>query len=127
MRGTHGVGCEGETDLKSFAARLTDAAYPITLRAGTADSWAQLQVDLGRALAETIKKWGCESPRFSSPSETEAWREGFLADLTDEAYRTALYRGMTGSFLDVELGLYRAFRSVLIAMGRKQGAAMART
>ena len=119
MRGNDGLIRDG-IDLRSFAAQLADAAYPITLRHGLADSWAQLQRDLSDALAETVRKWGCESPRPLSAASTEAWREGFLADLTDETYRAALLRGMTGSFLEAELGLYHAFRSVMEALNRKR-------
>jgi len=39
--------------------------------------------------------------------------EHFLAELTDAAYRVALRHGFKGSFLDVELDLWAALRSVL--------------
>ena len=43
--------------LETFAAELTDAAYPVALRHGTGDKWLDLELDLWRALADTIKKW----------------------------------------------------------------------
>jgi hypothetical protein len=119
MRGINGLTRDG-IDLRTFAAQLADAAYPITLRHGLADSWLELQDDLSDALAETVKKWGSESPQPSSSGASEAWREGFLADLTDEAYRVVLMRGMTGSFLEAELGLFDAFRSVMDALNWKR-------
>src|SRR6266852_2053270 len=80
-------------------------------RAG--DRLRPLELDLWRVLAETIKKWERDSPPARWPGELEAWRERFLAELTDAAYGTTLRQVMTGSFLEVELGLYQAFRSVI--------------
>jgi AraC-like DNA-binding protein len=40
-------------------------------------------------------------------------REGFLSDLTDAAYRTALRHELLGPFLDVELDLYLALRGII--------------
>lgn len=42
--------------LESFAAELAAAAYPVALRHGSAGSWLELELDLWRALAETLKK-----------------------------------------------------------------------
>jgi hypothetical protein len=46
---------------------------------------------------------------------TELWttNEGFLADLTDAAYRVVLRHGLQGPFLDVELELWRELRAVI--------------
>jgi hypothetical protein len=49
--------------LDTFAAELTDAAYPVALRHGSGDSWVDLELDLWRVLAETVKRWGRELPR----------------------------------------------------------------
>jgi hypothetical protein len=45
--------------------------------------------------------------------EAEILAEGFLAELTDAAYRVALRHGIKGSFIDVELDLWQALRQVL--------------
>jgi len=45
--------------------------------------------------------------------EAEPLTEGFLAELTDAAYRVALRHGIKGSFVDVEFGLWQALRQVL--------------
>jgi hypothetical protein len=39
--------------------------------------------------------------------------EELLAALTDAAYRVVLKRGLSGSFLDVELEIWKALRAVL--------------
>ncbi len=43
--------------LEVFAAELTAAAYPVALRHGVGDRWLDLELDLWRALTETVKKW----------------------------------------------------------------------
>jgi hypothetical protein len=44
--------------LERFAAELTGAAYPVALRHATDESWADLELELWKALSETVKKWG---------------------------------------------------------------------
>jgi hypothetical protein len=51
---------DGDAFLATFAAELTNAAYPIALRHGLGGSWVDLELDLWRVLAETVKKWGAE-------------------------------------------------------------------
>jgi carbon storage regulator len=41
----------------ALAADLSDAAYQIALRHCRADSWMELEMDVSRALATTIKRW----------------------------------------------------------------------
>jgi hypothetical protein len=43
--------------LESFAAALTIAAYRVALRTGTRGSWLDLELDLWRALTDTVKTW----------------------------------------------------------------------
>jgi hypothetical protein len=47
------------------------------------------------------------------PLRLEPATEDFLAELTDAAYRVALKHRFEGSFLDVQLDLWSALRSVL--------------
>jgi hypothetical protein len=49
--------------LETFAAELTVAAYRVALRTTRQDAWLDLQLDLWRALADTVKTWGRELPR----------------------------------------------------------------
>ena len=50
------AGLEQET-WDALAADLSDAAYQIALRHRPADSWMELEMDVSRALATTIKQW----------------------------------------------------------------------
>jgi hypothetical protein len=51
--------------LDSFAAELALAAYYVALRHGAAGTWLDLELDLWRALAHTVKHW----ERKSSPRQ----------------------------------------------------------
>jgi hypothetical protein len=42
---------------EAFAAELTAAAYPVALRHGVGGKWLDLELDLWRALTETVKNW----------------------------------------------------------------------
>jgi hypothetical protein len=46
--------------LEAFAAELTLAAYRVVLRTRTQGIWLDLELDLWRALADTVKTWGRE-------------------------------------------------------------------
>ena len=98
--------------LENFAAELTSAVYPLVLRRGPKDSWLKMELGLWRALAETARKWARQQPAAASSVEVETWREGFIVDLTESAFHTALNNGIKGSLLDLELDLYRAVRLV---------------
>ncbi len=52
-----------DTALETFAAELTEAVYPVALGHGTGDSWVDLELDLWKALDQTVKKWGQQSAR----------------------------------------------------------------
>ncbi len=49
--------------LDTFAAELTHAAYRVALRHRTRGTWLDLELDLWRALAITVKTWGRELPQ----------------------------------------------------------------
>ena len=51
--------------LEEFTAELTRAAYAVALRHSARDKWLDLQLELWKALQETVKKWEKESPQFS--------------------------------------------------------------
>jgi hypothetical protein len=113
MSDNYGTACNRDTLLENFAAELTSAVYPITLRRGMAGSWIKMELGLWRALADTVKKWARERPAAGSADELKVWREGFLLDLTENAIYIAVVHGIEGSLLEVELCLYRAFRLVI--------------
>ena len=66
--------------LETMAAELTEAAYPVALRHGAGEKWLELELDLWRALADTIKKWLPESP--GAPVRPDAVR-GAVRDRLD--------------------------------------------
>ena len=116
MSDNPGPTCNRDTLLENLAADLTSAAYSLALWHGMSGSWIKVELGLWRALAETVKKWAREGPPTGSWDEFEMWREAFLVDLTQHAFHIALKHGIKGSLLEVELGLYRAFRW---AIGRR--------
>lgn len=44
--------------LETLAAELTLAAYRVALRTRTGGTWLDLELDLWRALDDTVKTWG---------------------------------------------------------------------
>jgi hypothetical protein len=52
-----------DAPLKSLAAELTLAAYRVALRTRTGGTWLDLELDLWRALADTVETWGRKWPR----------------------------------------------------------------
>jgi len=99
--------------VEDFAAELTGAVYPHILRRGPKDRWINVELALWRALAETVKRSAQQQPAAASADDLEAWREGFVADLTASAFHVALKNGIKGPPLEVELCLYRAVRLVI--------------
>src|SRR5262245_41065044 len=47
---------EQETCLDNLAAELTTAVYPVALRHGIGGSWVDLELDLWKALSETVRQ-----------------------------------------------------------------------
>ena len=43
--------------LQTFAAELASAAYCVALRHGSAAAWVDLELDLWRALIQTVRNW----------------------------------------------------------------------
>ena len=93
---------------ETFAAELTDAVFPVALRYGVGNRWLDLELDLWRALSETVEKCARAS-RGVSPD----CRQGLVAGLTDAAYHTTLRHSARESILDERVGLYRAFRGAI--------------
>jgi hypothetical protein len=49
---------EQEACLDNLAAELTTAVYPVALRHGIGGSWVDLELDLWKALSETVRQRG---------------------------------------------------------------------
>ena len=95
---------------ETFAAELTEAVFPVALRYGVGDRWLDLELDLWRALSETVEKCARASRGVGSPDEFAGCRQGLVAGLADAAYHTTLRHGARESILDEREGLYQAFR-----------------
>jgi hypothetical protein len=52
--------------VENLAAELTDAAYPVALRHGVAGSSIDLELDLWKALGDTVQRWKQRPSRQSS-------------------------------------------------------------
>jgi hypothetical protein len=52
-----------DAPLEGLAAELTLAAYRVALRTRTGGTWLDLELDLWRALADTVETWGRNLPR----------------------------------------------------------------
>jgi hypothetical protein len=58
--------------LDHFAAELTRAAYHVALRHRVAGTGLDLQLDLWRALVDTVNPWGRKSPPGQVPPSSPA-------------------------------------------------------
>src|SRR4051794_24761541 len=102
-----------ESSLETFAAELTEAVFPVALRYGVGDRWLDLELDLWRALSETVEKRARASRSVGSPDEFAVCRKGLLGELADAAYHTTLRHGARESILDEREGLNQAFRGAI--------------
>jgi hypothetical protein len=109
----HAATCERDHWLENLAAELTNAAYRRAHRQGMTGSWLDLELGLGRVLAETVERWARTRPSAKLRDDFKAWREGILVDLTEGAFHVSVKNGVKGFPLELELHLYRAFRSVI--------------
>jgi len=88
-------------------ADLTETALEVAMRQGV----SRPSVDLEIALWHSLQAAARENKR---PVTTRAGlmpdRKSVLAKLTEAAYQTLLASGSKGSFIDLEIGLWNAFR-----------------
>jgi hypothetical protein len=82
---------------EDFAAALTDMALQIAAQNGVTTDSVEVELELWHALAAALQG--------QEPSC------GVVGEATDAAYRTLLSHHPQGAFLDLELGLWRAFRN----------------
>jgi hypothetical protein len=73
MSDNPGAAFDRDSLLENFAAELTLVAYRVALRHGTAGTWVDLELDLWRALADTVKTWGRESSAGSEANFACDW------------------------------------------------------
>jgi hypothetical protein len=96
-----------ETAVEEFAGELTDVAYPVALKHGVKGTSVDIELDVWRAfrtaLGQRIRPAALENRRIGEEAS---------AELSQAAYQVALRRGFSGSFLDVELDLWRALSLV---------------
>ena len=62
MSDNSGAVCNRDALRLTFAAELTLVAYRVALRHGPGSTWVDLELDLWRALTETVTKWERELP-----------------------------------------------------------------
>jgi hypothetical protein len=66
---------EHPTSIETVAARLTEAVCLVALRHATVDSWADLELELWKALTETLQRMGTdclELPQRKPTREADA-------------------------------------------------------
>jgi hypothetical protein len=54
--------------LETFAAELTSAAYEVALHHECDSSWVDLELDLWKALGETVRRWDQKSAQGRAPA-----------------------------------------------------------
>jgi hypothetical protein len=113
MKDTHDGAQDRDVRLENFAAELTGAAYSLVLRRGLSDSWLKMELELWRALAETVEKWAGKPPPTASPDDLDASREDLAVELTVSAMYVAMKNDIQAPLLEVERGLSTAFRQVI--------------
>src|SRR5271166_3806233 len=95
MSDNHDAARNRDTLLEHFAAELARAAHGVALRYRTAGTWLDLELDLWRALADTVQKWGWESPPRSEAAFACAWGAGSPAAAPGDG-RGGLGHGLDG-------------------------------
>ena len=75
--------------LENFVADLALVAYRVALRHGTAGMWVDLELDLWRALSDTVNMWGRESLPGSEATFARDWA-GDQSEAVDAGGRDGL-------------------------------------
>jgi hypothetical protein len=63
MNGDRKTCVDRDAPLDRLAAELTVAAYRVAVRTHTESTWLDLELDLWRAMADTVETWGKTWPR----------------------------------------------------------------
>jgi hypothetical protein len=56
MTTDHALPGDWNAFLKDLAAELTNAAYPVVLQHGVGEKWLDVELDLWKAMTESVKK-----------------------------------------------------------------------
>jgi len=120
MNGADSTAGDRGIPLESLAAELTSAAHAVALRQGVGGKWLDLQLDLWRSLAETVRLRGREWPWALGPTAFAAWWEGLVPELTDVAYRAIRRHSVRGSLSEMKAALDPAFRFAIRTVARRR-------
>jgi len=86
-----------------FVAELTEAVYPVVLRHGAKGPSVDVELEVWQAIDQAVSQ--------ERGKVTPSRCEDVLAGWTDAAYQVALQKGFDGSFVDLELDLWKVVSS----------------
>lgn len=89
-------------------ADLTETALEVALRHGVNRHSVDLEIALWHSLQSAARENKRPVTRGTDGHRLD--RKSVLARLTEAAYQTLLSSGLKGSFIDLEIGLWNAFR-----------------
>jgi hypothetical protein len=96
-----------ESARDTFLAELTEAVLKVANRHGSRGSSVDLEIDLWNRLGAVLRQ-----PAPAQQPDGDRW-ETRLARLTDAAYAVVLSHGFMGSFIELEMDLWRALRQMI--------------
>jgi hypothetical protein len=98
-----------ERGVEELAGELTNAAYPVVLKHGVKGSWVDVELDVWKAFRRELSRRAPGKAHTAGVDDHgRLMLEDRSAQLTRVAYEIALRRGFSGSFVDVELDLWKA-------------------
>jgi hypothetical protein len=103
-----GVLANPEAVREGFLGELTDSALEVAARHGVRGSSVDRELELWKVFGLVIRRRGDKRLSLAQPVRPRALGESLVAELTDAAYRVTLDHGFRGSFLDVQLDLWKA-------------------
>jgi hypothetical protein len=102
-----------QASVEECAGVLTDAAYPVVLRHGVKGSSVDVELDVWKAFRKELSRRPLTAAASADVDDCGSLvLEETSAQLTEAAYQVALRRGFSGSFIDVELDLWKALSKV---------------
>ncbi len=104
---------KSEYSREHFVAELADAALEEASRLGVGGASVEQEVAFWKALVPVVA--GCVATQRAGQSVecNRSSADDFLAALAEAAYEVSLGYGYRDSFLDLQLGLWNAFRQVI--------------
>ena len=100
------------TRRETLLSRLNDAAFETAARHGVNGSSVDLELDLWRTLGRLVPGEAPEARRLAENRSQDS-RKNFLDEVTTAAYGVILQHGFRGSFLEMELDLWKSLCRVL--------------